>query len=83
MFKKSITLTEACTKLKTVVDDVCKNHAPTVVTRQNGEPVVMVSLADYNSMVETLHLLGNASNARHLTESIAKLRVGSGAAGSS
>ncbi|MGZ5056302.1 MAG: type II toxin-antitoxin system Phd/YefM family antitoxin [Methylobacter sp.] len=80
MSKKSITLTEASANLKTVMDDVCQNHAPTLITRQDGEPVVMVSLADYNSRVETLYLLGNANNARHLTESIAQLKAGRGAA---
>jgi antitoxin YefM len=39
----------------------------------------MLSLADYNSVMETLHLLGNANNARHLTESIAQLKAGRGA----
>jgi antitoxin YefM len=79
MSKKSITLTKARANLKTVLDDVCQNHAPTVITRQDGEPVVMVSLADYNSMVETLYLLGNVNNVWHLTESIAQLKAGSGA----
>jgi antitoxin YefM len=79
MRKKSITLTEARADLKTVMDDVCQNHVPTIITRQDGEPVVMVSLADYNSVMETLHLLGNANNVRHLTESIAQLKAGRGA----
>lgn len=79
MSKKSITLTEASTNLKTVMDDVCQNHAPVVITHQDGEPVVMVSLADYNSMMETLYLLGNANNARHLMKSIAQNEAGSDA----
>jgi len=74
-----MTLTEAQTNLKTVMDDVCQNHAPIVIVRQDGEPVVMVSLADYNSIVETLYLLGNVDNALHLTESIAQLKAGGGA----
>jgi antitoxin YefM len=79
MSKKSITLTEARDNLKTVLDDACQNHAPTVITRQGGEPVIMVSLADYNSMVETLYLLGNVNNTRHLTESMAQHKAGSDA----
>jgi antitoxin YefM len=79
MSKKSITLTEARANLKMVMDDVCKNHAPTVIVRRDGEPAVMLSLADYNSMVETLYLLGNVNNARHLAESITQLKAGSSA----
>lgn len=71
-----ITYSEARTALKTVMDDVCRDHTPAVVTRVNGEHVVMLSLADYNSMEETLHLLGSANNARRLMESMAQLKAG-------
>lgn len=79
MSKKYITLTEASANLKTVMNDVCQNHAPVVIPCQDGEPVVMISLADYNSIMETLYLLGNVNNARHLTESIAQHKAGRGA----
>jgi antitoxin YefM len=58
------------------MDNVCKDHAPTVITRVNGEHVVMLSLADYNSIEETMHLLSSANNASRLRESIAQLRAG-------
>jgi antitoxin YefM len=32
------------------MDGVCENRAPLVVTRQNGEPAVMLSLAEYESL---------------------------------
>ena len=71
-----LTFSEARASLKTVMDDVCKDHAPTVVTRVNGEHVVMLSLADFNSMEETMYLLGSANNASRLMESIAQLKAG-------
>jgi antitoxin YefM len=76
MSKKSMTFAEAQADLKKVMDDVCKDHTPTVVTRSSGGHVVMLSLADYNGIEETLHLLGNVNNARHLAESIAQLKAG-------
>jgi len=69
-----LTFSEARANLKTVMDDVCKDHTPSVVTRENGEHVVMLSLADFNSMEETMFLLGSANNAIRLMESIAQLR---------
>ena len=69
-----LTFSEARANLKTVMDDVCKDHSPSVVTRVNGEHVVMLSLADFNSMEETMFLLGSANNAIRLMESIAQLR---------
>ncbi len=71
-----LTFTEARASLKTVMDNVCRDHAPTVVTRVNGEHVVMLSLADFNSMEETMYLLGSANNASRLMESIAQLKAG-------
>ncbi|MEO6935147.1 MAG: type II toxin-antitoxin system prevent-host-death family antitoxin [Collimonas sp.] len=71
-----LTFSEARAGLKTVMDDVCHDHAPTVITRVSGDHVVMLSLADFNGMQETLHLLSSSKNARHLKESIAQLRAG-------
>jgi len=36
----------------------------------------MLSLADFNSMEETMYLLGSANNASRLMESIAQLKAG-------
>ena len=71
-----LTFSEARSSLKTVMDDVCKDHAPTVITRVNGEHVVMLSLSDFNSIEETMYLLGSAKNANRLMESIAQLKAG-------
>jgi len=71
-----LTFSEARASLKTVMDDVCKDHTPTVVTRVSGEHVVMLSLADFNSIEETMYLLGSANNASRLMESIAQLKAG-------
>lgn len=71
-----LTFSEARASLKTVMDDVCKDHAPTVVTRVNGEHVVMLSLADFNSMEETMYLLSSPKNASRLMQSIAQLKAG-------
>ena len=71
-----LTFSEARASLKTVMDDVCRDHAPTVISRVNGEHVVMLSLADFNSMEETMYLLGSANNASRLMESIAQLKAG-------
>jgi len=71
-----ITFSDARASLKTVMDDVCKDHNPTVVTRVSGDHVVMLSLADFNSMEETMYLLSSPKNANRLMESIAQLKTG-------
>lgn len=71
-----LTFSEARAGLKAVMDDVCNDHSPTVITRQNGDPVVMLSLADYTSIEETLYLLRSPKNASRLLESFEQLKSG-------
>lgn len=55
-----------------VVDDC--DHA--IITRQGGEPVVMVSLASWKAMDETNNLLSTPENARRLQEGLAQFEAG-------
>jgi antitoxin YefM len=71
-----LTFSEARAGLKAVMDDVCTDHSPTIITRQSGEPVVMLSLADFNSIEETLYLLGSPKNASRLMASLEQLKAG-------
>lgn len=48
----------------------------TVITRRDGGDAVVMSLAYYQSMAETLHLLSSPANAAHLAESIAQYKAG-------
>lgn len=64
--------------LKEVMDKVVNDHTPVVVTRQKAEAVVMVSLADWNAMEETLYLLSTPANAARLRASIAAMDAGKG-----
>jgi antitoxin YefM len=72
----TISYSELRQKLKARMDKVCADHAPLLVTRQNGEPVVMMSLTEYESLEETLHLLSNPVNADRLLRSIAQADAG-------
>lgn len=67
-----VSYTELRQNLKKHLDSVCDSRAPLVVTRQNGEAVVMISLAEYESLEETLHLLRDPANAERLLQSIAE-----------
>ncbi len=71
-----LTYTEARASFKQAMDNVCRNHEPTVITRQRGDHVVMLSLEDFNSMQETIYLLSSPKNAQRLYESIAQIKAG-------
>ena len=61
--------------LSAVVDD----REEVVITRAGHDPVVIVSLDDYESLKETAYLLKNPANARRLLASIGRLESGQGA----
>ncbi len=71
-----LTFSEARAGFKQALDEVCQEHTPTLITRQRGEHVVMLSLTDYTALVETLHLLRSPANAARLMESVAQFKAG-------
>ena len=73
-----LTYTDARANLKAVMDRVVEDRTQVVVTRQKSEAVVMMSLADWNAMEETMHLLSTPSNASRLRESVEQLEAGHG-----
>lgn len=50
---EAINYTTARNQLARTMDRVNADHAPVIVTRQNGELVVIMSLADFNVLQET------------------------------
>ncbi len=62
--------------LESFMDSVFRNRAPLFVTRNNGEDMVLISKADYESMQETLFLLSSPENARRLNEGIEQYKKG-------
>ena len=77
---KSVTYSYARNNLAETMDEVCNDHSPVIITRRNGQAVVMFSLEDYHSLEETAYLLGSPANASRLLESVAELNSGGGAA---
>ena len=75
---EAISYTAARQNLAQTMDKVIAGHDTVIITRQKAGAVVMMSLEDYNSMEETMYLLGNPANARHLRESLAELKAGKG-----
>lgn len=60
------------------LDSVVNDHEEVVITRAGHEPVVIVSLDDYESLKETAYLLRSPENARRIIASIERLEAGQG-----
>jgi antitoxin YefM len=70
--------TEFRTKLKSFLDNVEENNETLIVKRGTGKGTVMISLNEYNSIMETVHLLSSEANANRLYESIGQMKEGKG-----
>jgi len=73
---RTVNFTELRSNLAAELDSVINDAEELVVTRSGHEPVVIVSLAEYQSMKETEYLLRNPNNAASLRRSIAELERG-------
>jgi antitoxin YefM len=71
-----ISYTDFRQHLAKYMDEVWDSRAPLRVTRQNARTVVMLSEAEYEGMVETLHLLRSPANAERLLRSIKSADAG-------
>lgn len=74
----AMTYSTARANLAGVMNRVCEDHEPLIITRNGEQSVVMLSLDDYKALEETAHLLRTPANARRLLASIAQLNSGEG-----
>ncbi len=64
--------------LASTFDKVVDNSMPVVVTRQNKESVVIISMKDYRAMEETAYLMQSETNAKRLNRAISQLEADRG-----
>ena len=70
------TYTEFRNSLKKFLDKVEGNNETLIIKRGSGKGTVMISLDEYNSIMETVHLLSSKTNADRLYESIKQMKNG-------
>jgi len=62
--------------LKRFLDSVEDDNETLIVKRKIGKGAVGISLEEYNSIMETLHLLSSKKNADRIYESINQVKNG-------
>jgi antitoxin YefM len=77
---KTMSYSESRARYAETLNSVTDDREEVVITRAGHEPVVMVALADYESLKETAYLLRSPANARRLLASIEELEHGGGQA---
>lgn len=71
----TLSYTTARANLSKTMDQVCLDHSPVIITRSNAEPVVMISLEDYEAMEETTYLLKSPTNAARLGSAVDEIEA--------
>lgn len=77
---KTMSYTESRARYAEVLDAVTNDREEIIITRAGHEPVVIVSLDEYESMRETAYLLRSPANARRLLDAMENLEAGGGVA---
>ncbi|WP_459981120.1 type II toxin-antitoxin system Phd/YefM family antitoxin [Nocardioides sp. AN3] len=77
---KTLSYTESRARYAEVLDSVVNDREEVVITRAGHEPVVIVSLEDFESLRETAYLMRSPANARRLLDAMERLESGDGEA---
>lgn len=56
--------------LAKIMDEVLADHIPAIITRESKQPLVMISLEDFNSHQETFYLTKSTANRKRLVASL-------------
>lgn len=75
---RTMTYSESRAKYAETLSSVVEDREEVIITRAGHDPVVIVSLDDYESLKETAYLLRSPANARRLLASIHRLESGEG-----
>lgn len=74
----AISYTAVRNNLAKTMDKVNDDHAPVLITRQNGSPAVLMALDDFHAYEETAYLMTSPPNARRVRRAVRQLEAGKG-----
>ena len=72
---KAVNYSELRQNLKSNLDAVTDNEEMLVVHRPKGKSIVMMSLAEYNALQETLHLNRSKANRQRLENAVENINA--------
>ncbi|MBO1304527.1 type II toxin-antitoxin system Phd/YefM family antitoxin [Enterococcus sp. 669A] len=73
---EAVSYTNFRKNLKGYMEQVNDDSDSLIVTSQNKKDIVVMSLSDYENLMETMYLLSSESNREHLDASIKQLEEG-------
>lgn len=76
LYMTTVPLAEARAQLSKLVDDAVRTHERIEVTRNGRRAVVILSADDYDSLMETLDILGDAEAMADIRQADADISAG-------
>jgi len=75
---KAVTISSLRTNMKAYFDEVSETEDFLIVARNNNEDdaIVVISIKEYNALIETSHLMSTETNRNRLESSIKNLKKG-------
>jgi len=73
---KTLSYTEARNGLARLMKEAEEDRAPIAITRNGQSSVVLLLQEEYDSMLETLHLLSTPANARRIEKGLIDYKEG-------
>jgi len=71
-----VNYSEARSSLKQLMEQAVEYHSPIAITRKNADPVVMISLEEYNSWQTSLYLFSTKKNRTRLLQAMEDIEKG-------
>lgn len=73
---QTVNFSKAREELAGLFDQVSRDRVPVEVTRRDKSSVILVDKNEYESMLETLHLLSTRANAERLMRAAEDVKAG-------
>ena len=73
---KVVNFSDARNRLKSILDQVVSDADYTIIVRRGADDAVVMSLDQFNSLMETVDLHKSPANVAHINKSIKQYRAG-------
>ena len=75
LYMNAINYSTARNTLARAINRVVDNHEAIIITRKKGKNAVLMSLEDYDSLIETAYLLRSPTNAQRLLKAVTDVKT--------